>query len=82
MCNCGNNTESATRFLLFSTLPLNSKQNKIHSIDANILAEKETSIIQALLFRKKDFKNLLNKEIMKANNSFLIETEHFNDPSF
>ena len=69
MCDCGNNIESTIHFFLhfanFTTQGW-TLMNKIHSIDANILAETEASIIQTLLFRKKDFKNSLNSEIMKA----------------
>ena len=44
-----------------------------------MLAETENSS-ERFSLEKKDFKNLLNKEIMNADNS--LETEHFNDLSF
>ena len=34
------------------------------------------------LFEKKDFKNSLNRKVMKSTISFLIEIERFNDPLF
>ena len=56
MCICGNNIESTIHFLLYGTNFITQRQTlkkKIHSIDANILAETETSIIKTLLFKKK-----------------------------
>ena len=72
-------SQELVSFSIALTLLLNSRPNKIHSIDANILAETENSS-ERFSLEKKDFKNLLNKEIMNADNS--LETEHFNDLSF
>lgn len=64
------------------TLPLKDRlMNKRHIVDANILTEIETSIIQTL-FWKKDFKNSLNREIIKATIILLIEIERFDDTLF
>ena len=64
------------------TLPLKDRlMNKIHIVDVNILTEIETSIIQTL-FWKKDFKNSLNREIIKATIILLIEIERFDDTLF
>ena len=53
-------------------------EKKIRSVDRNILAQKETSVIKTFLFRKSDFKDSLNKEIINFTTSFILPRERFN----
>ena len=67
-------------FVLHCTnVTLKYSYQKTYSTDDNILVEKESSIFLTLLSGKSDFKNSINKEIVKTSLSFLLKIKLFND---
>ena len=56
--------------------------NNLKSINASIMTENENSVVRTLLFGRLDFNYSTNKEIIKANISFVLTTERFSCPLF
>ena len=52
------------------------------SLDANILIENETNIINILLFGKPNSEDRFNKQILNASIEFILSTERFSIPLF
>ena len=64
LCSCGNSIKPTIHFFLHCANYMFQRQtllNKIHSIDPNVLALKETFVIKTLLFGKSDFRDSLSK---------------------
>ena len=72
--SCGNNIQSTIYLFLHCTNLTFQRQkflNEIHSIDSDILAQKETSIIKSLSFGKQ------KKGIIKNTIGFILSTDRF-----
>lgn len=70
-CRCSNSIESTIHFFLHYTRE--TLLRKTCSIDPNILAQKETSVIKTFLFRKSDLKtHLLKKSVSYYKQSVLV----------
>ena len=85
LCSCGNDIESTVHFFLHCPNFTTQRQtllNKLKSINASIMTENENSVVRTLLFGRLDFNYSTNKEIIKANISFVLTTERFSCPLF
>ena len=56
--------------------------DKIAAIDANILTQKEESIVNTLLFAKQDSENSFNKAMLNKLIEFILSTERFDNTLF
>ena len=85
LCSCGNDIESSVHFFLHCPNFTTQRQtllNKLKSINASIMAEKENSLVKTLLFGRLDFNYSTNIEIINATISFILTTKRFNCPVF
>ena len=75
LCGCGNDIESIVHFFLHCPNFTTQRQtflNKLKSINANIMAENENSIVRTLLFGRPDFNYSTNKEIITVTISLIL----------
>ena len=74
------------RFISFFIANFNNQRqtlfDKIATIDANILAENEGSIINNLLFGKPNSENSFNKAMINASIEYILSNVRFNNPLF
>ena len=56
--------------------------DKLKSINASIMTEKENSVVRTLLFGRPDLNSSTNKEIINATISFILTNERLNSPLF
>ena len=85
LCSCENDIELTVHFLVHCPNFTTQRQtllNKLKSINASIMAENETSVVETLLFGRLDFNYSTNIEIINATTSFILTTKRFNCPLF
>ena len=85
MCSCGSGVETTPHFFLHCTNFNFQRQtlfDKITTIDENILAKNEESIINTLLFGKPNSENSVNKAILNTSIEYILSIERFNGPLF
>ena len=81
LCDCGNDTETTTRFFLhcpsFHT-PRQTLLNNIRNIKEQILSHGKDELIQTFLYGNPNFNLTVNGLIFNATIEYLISTERFN----
>ena len=76
MCSCSSGVETTIHFFLHRANFNTQRQtlfDKITTIDANILTENESSIVNTLLFEKPNSENSFNKAMLNASIEFFYQ---------
>ena len=85
LCDCGNDTEITTHFLLrcpsFHT-PRETLLKNIRNINEQILSHGEGQLIQTFLYDNPNFNFTVNRLILNAKIEYPISTERFKFPIF
>ena len=85
LCDCGNDTEITTHFLLrcpsFHT-PRETLLKNIRNINEHILSHGEGQLIQTFLYDNPNFNFAVNRLILNAKIEYPISTERFKFPIF
>ena len=85
MCSCSSGIETMIHSFLHCAnfnIQRQTLFDKIATIDAIILSENEDSIVNTLLFGKRNCENALNKAMLNASIKYILSTETFNNPLF
>ena len=80
LCDCGNDTETATHFFLHCSsfyTPRQTLLNNIRNINEQILSHDEDQLIQTFLYSNPNFNLTVNRLILNATIEYLISTERF-----
>ena len=85
MCSCSSDIETMIHFFLHCANFNIQRQplfDKIATIDANILTEREDSIFNTLLFGKPNSENSFNEALLNASIEYFVSTGRFNNSLF
>ena len=80
LCNCGNEMETSTHYLLHFATYTNERLtllNKIKSVNCSILESSDAAVRQILLFDDNTLSNSSNTLILNSTIEYIISTQRF-----
>ena len=80
LCNCGNEMETSTHYLLHFPTYTNERLtllNKIKSVNCSILESSDAAVRQILLFDDNTLSNSSNTLILNSTIEYIISTQRF-----
>ena len=80
LCNCGNEMETSTHYLLHFPTYTNERLtllNKIKSVNCSILESSDAAVRQILLFDDNTLSNSFNTLILNSTIEYIISTQRF-----
>ena len=80
LCNCGNEMETSTHYLLHFPTYTNERLtllNKIKSVNCSILESSDAAVRQMLLFDDNTLSNSSNTLILNSTIEYIISTQRF-----